>query len=126
MAKPDLTHVRPLTPAELAERRAEREGLIPKPKRRKGKRRNKHGVRQQGRTVVVASVSIRPELKVTAERYLGNGNFSRAVTLALTKTLQEYMDEQARTFKAQNRRRPVDNEWRRILGLIGRDPEGGD
>lgn len=38
---------------------------------------------------IVTSVSIAPELKIQAERELGNGNFSRAVTYALERVLQE-------------------------------------
>lgn len=84
--KPDLRNVKSLTPAEIRSLRFQRE-TNRKPEIEKKKRKNKIGARQPHRTVVIASVSIRPELKVRAERDIGRGNFSKAVTRALTHVL---------------------------------------
>lgn len=77
--------IRPLTLAELRERRQRREN--PNLSRKKKKRQNKIRPPKHGNRVVVSSVSIMPELKVRAEREIGAGNFSRAVTIALTEAL---------------------------------------
>lgn len=89
----DLKGIRKLTLAEIRERRHREEQGKPKKKTEYDKkpwrrqRRNSPGAKIKGRTVVITSVSIRPELKVRAERVIGKGNFSRAVTIALTEVL---------------------------------------
>ena|SRR5262252_5717113 len=102
--KPDLTKIKRYTPAELAERRAVREGTIRKLPRKKGKRKNKNGTPMRNRKVVVATVSIRPELKSQAQELLGGGNFSKAVTEALTTALLDYYERARPRLRAS---RPV-------------------
>jgi hypothetical protein len=104
MPKPDLSNVRRFTPAEREEWRRFGGKKPPAPKRTaKRKKRNKQGSRMPGRKVVVACISIRPELKLQAERWIGGGNFSKAVTTALNKMLMEMTDDAARSNQAQNR-----------------------
>jgi len=103
--KPDLSKVVKYTPAQLAERRAVREGTITKkiiPKRKR--RKNKNGTYMRNRKVVIATVSIRPELKSQAQELLGGGNFSKAVTEALTTALLDYYERARPRLRAS---RPV-------------------
>ena len=82
--KPDLSGVRKLTPAELAERLHLRaQGKEPSsPRKVRGKPRRK-------RIKEVYSVTVLPELRNRAAREIGDGNFSRAVTKALKRALIE-------------------------------------
>jgi hypothetical protein len=93
--KPDLSGVRELTPAEIAERRHAREmggGRRKKKKKRKGRK-----IRlEQGRNTIVATVSITPELKIRAQRDLGEGSFTKAVISTLLDALLEHDKEEAR------------------------------
>lgn len=91
MVKPDLTGVRRMSLAELAERRhrrAEKKPLL-RPKRFK-KAKIKVIRVQPGRRTIVASVSIKPELRYRAARDLGEGSFTKAVVRSLTKALEEF------------------------------------
>ncbi len=91
MSKPDLTGVRRMSLAELAERRHRKDtGKLPKKRGRFKKPKIKMIRVQRGRTTLVASCSITPELRYRAARDLGEGSFSKAVTVALTKALAEY------------------------------------
>ena len=98
MAKPDLTGVRRLSLAELTERRHRKEtGHLPK-RRGKFKRPKIKMIRiKKGRTTLVASVSILPELRYRAARDLGEGSFSKAVTFAITQALKAYDKERENT-----------------------------
>jgi len=92
--KPDLSKVRELTPAEIAERRHMRDNRIPIPKRKKRKKRK---IRiEQGRRTVVATVSITPELKIRAQRDLGEGSFTKAVISSLLQALLEFDESKAK------------------------------
>jgi len=94
MADPDLKGVRLLTPAELSERRFRRTRRLTakKPVRKKKVLRVQHA--PAGRRTIVATVSIRPELKFRATRELGEGSFSKAVVRALKHALLR-LDETA-------------------------------
>lgn len=87
--KPDLKNVRPLTSAQIRERRHLRDQGKKPPKRPEPRPRNKRGRPRKGHRTVIASISILPELKSRAEWEIGQGNFSLAVTRALTQALIE-------------------------------------
>lgn len=78
--------MRKYTPAEAKERLQRlSEGARPKTKKATTKRGRPK--RSKLSPVVRTCVTIAPELKIRAARDLGKGNFSRAVTLALTEAL---------------------------------------
>lgn len=85
--KPDLRNVKALTPAGIRELRFKREQHREPEATKPKKKKNSPGTKLLGRKVVITSVSIRPELKIRAERDIGQGNFSKAVTRALTYVL---------------------------------------
>lgn len=87
--KPDLKNVRPLSLAQMHERRHLRELGKKPPTRPKPRKKNKRGRPKKNKKTVVASISIRPELKQRAEWEIGQGNFSLAVVRALTQALIE-------------------------------------
>ena len=73
--------MRKYTPAEAKER-LQKLGEGARPKKKKATRKKK-----PKKNILRTCVTITPELKFRAARDLGNGNFSRAVTLALTDAL---------------------------------------
>lgn len=87
--KPDLRNVRPLPLAELIARRELRDKGKKPPKRPAPRKKNKRKKLSGNKKTMIASVSIRPELKHRAEWEIGHGNFSLAVTRALTQALIE-------------------------------------
>lgn len=92
--KPDLTGVRRFSLAELAERRnLGSQGKKPKKHGRFKHKKIKLIRVQKGRTTLVASVSITPELRYRAARDLGEGSFSKAVVSTLTKALAAFDKE---------------------------------
>jgi hypothetical protein len=108
--KPDLTNVRPLTPAQLRERRHLREQGKKPPKRPKPLTPNKRGRPKKNKRTVVASISIIPELKHRAEWEIGQGNFSLAVQRALTQALIEIDRARGKTKRPPSIGYKVDDE----------------